>query len=84
MAQLLDGIDKLVRHETCAYSDVHLETIRNDGGTLAWAPPELDVDVVLLAGDIGSHTHGLAWATLSGKQVERRWSKLKERLTGIF
>lgn len=37
------------------YSDLHLELGR-------WAPPELDVDVVILAGDVASHTHGLAWA----------------------
>ena len=38
----------------CAlYSDLHLEI-------KGWVPPLLDVDVVILAGDIGSHTHGLA------------------------
>lgn len=37
------------------YSDLHLEI-------KLWEPPTLDVDVVILAGDIGSHTHGLAWA----------------------
>ncbi|MDE2599067.1 MAG: metallophosphoesterase [Rhodocyclaceae bacterium] len=40
------------------YSDLHREQMRTD----AWEPPQLDVDVVVLAGDIGSHTHGLAWA----------------------
>lgn len=40
------------------YSDLH-----NECG-LPWEPPEsaLEADVVVLAGDIGSHTHGLAWA----------------------
>ncbi|MFZ4538198.1 metallophosphoesterase [Propionivibrio sp.] len=37
------------------YSDLHRESS-------PWEPPELDVDVVILAGDIGSHTRGLAWA----------------------
>lgn len=37
------------------YSDLHL-------GHGLWGPPALDVDVVILAGDIASHTHGLAWA----------------------
>ena len=41
------------------YSDLHLELMR--GGL--WQPPSLDVDAVILAGDIGSHTHGLTWAT---------------------
>ncbi|OIQ97600.1 calcineurin-like phosphoesterase superfamily domain protein [mine drainage metagenome] len=40
------------------YSDLHLELLRDQ----PWQPPRLDVDVVILAGDIGSHTHGLAWA----------------------
>jgi len=37
------------------YSDLHQEI-------KAWEPPALNVDLVILAGDIGSHTHGLAWA----------------------
>lgn len=37
------------------YSDLHLEMGR-------WEPPVLDVDAVILAGDIGSHTRGLDWA----------------------
>jgi len=47
------------------YSDIHLELMR--GRT--WAPPSLDVDVIILAGDIGRHTHGLEWAvsTLSNR-----------------
>lgn len=44
------------------YSDLHLEMILHAKGTLAWEPPVLDVDVVILAGDIGSHTHGIEWA----------------------
>jgi predicted phosphodiesterase len=43
------------------YSDLHLEI-------KAWVPPVLDVDVVILAGDIGSHTHGLIWAAASFQQ----------------
>lgn len=40
------------------YSDLH-----NECG-VPWEPPEsaLQADVVVLAGDIGSHTHGLEWA----------------------
>lgn len=37
------------------YSDLHLEIE-------AWTPPETDVEVVILAGDIHSHTKGLSWA----------------------
>lgn len=40
------------------YSDLHLELMRGK----SWELPQLDVDVVILAGDIGSHTHGLEWA----------------------
>lgn len=41
------------------YSDLHLDLmLRNPPPQL----PSLDVDVVILAGDIGSHTHGLEWA----------------------
>lgn len=36
-------------------SDLHLEF----GG---WDAPVTDADVIVLAGDIGSHTHGLDWA----------------------
>lgn len=38
------------------YSDLHLELG-------SWQPHTLNVDVVILAGDVASHTHGLAWAT---------------------
>lgn len=40
------------------YSDLH-----NECGT-PWEPPESahQTDIVVLAGDIGSHTHGLEWA----------------------
>jgi len=38
------------------YSDLHLEFA-------AWDPPSLDVDLVILAGDISSHSRGLAWAS---------------------
>lgn len=40
------------------YSDLHLECL-----STPWQPPALDADVVVLAGDIASHTHGLQWAT---------------------
>ena len=43
------------------YSDLHLEFA-------PWNPPELEVDVVILAGDIAPHTHGLEWAAKSFKQ----------------
>lgn len=36
-------------------SDLHLEL-------KSWDAPETDADVIVLAGDIGSHTHGLDWA----------------------
>lgn len=39
------------------YSDLHLELMRT-----LWVPPALDVDVVILAGDIASKTYGLGWA----------------------
>lgn len=40
------------------YSDLHLELMRGD----AWMPSPLDVDAVILAGDIGSRTQGVQWA----------------------
>lgn len=43
------------------YSDLHREV-------KAWEPPALDVDVVILAGDIASHTHGLTWAAATFPQ----------------
>lgn len=43
------------------YSDLHLETKE-------WTPPDLDVDMVILAGDIGKHTHGLSWAAATFRQ----------------
>ena len=39
------------------YSDLHLEFLSN-----RWEPPALDVDVVILAGDIDKHAHGIEWA----------------------
>lgn len=44
------------------YSDLHLEIA-------AWQPPPLDVDLVILAGDIGSHTHGIEWAGQAFRQA---------------
>jgi hypothetical protein len=39
------------------YSDLHLEC-RHE----RWRPEPLDVNVVLLAGGISTHTHGMDWA----------------------
>lgn len=50
------------------YSDLHLEMILRLKGTLGWEPPVLDVDVVILAGDIGTHTHGIEWAASAFRQ----------------
>lgn len=47
------------------YSDLHLELM----GGVSWQPPPLDVDVVILAGDIGKHTHGIKWATTAFRQA---------------
>lgn len=44
------------------YSDIHLECG-------PWTPPELDVDVVILAGDIDRHTRGLAWASTAFRRA---------------
>lgn len=44
------------------YSDLHLEMMMHPKGRPTWAPPALAVDVVILAGDIDSHTHGIDWA----------------------
>lgn len=44
------------------YSDLHLEFA-------PWEPPAIEVDVVILAGDIGSHTHGIEWAAKAFPQV---------------
>lgn len=52
------GQDKL---RIALYSDLHLEMILHEKGTLAWEPPVLDVDVVILAGDIGSRAKGIEW-----------------------
>ena len=43
------------------YSDLLLEIS-------PWVPPGLDVDMVILAGDIGSHTRGLSWASTTFEQ----------------
>lgn len=43
------------------YSDLHREV-------RAWEPPALDVDLVILAGDISSHTRGLTWAAATFQQ----------------
>lgn len=47
------------------YSDLHLEFL-NDG---LWVPPTLDVDVVILAGDIVKYTKGIEWATMAFRQA---------------
>lgn len=44
------------------YSDLHLECGQ-------WTPPELDVDVVILAGDIDRRTRGLAWASTAFRRA---------------
>jgi len=41
------------------YSDLHLDPMLRGGPVLL---PPLDVDVVILAGDIARHTYGLEWA----------------------
>ncbi len=46
------------------YSDLHLEHLAEP-----WQPPALDVDVVILAGDIGKHTHGIRWAADAFRQA---------------
>lgn len=47
------------------YSDLHLEYGR-------WEPPAIAdaADVIILAGDIYSHTHGLVWAPKAFPQIE--------------
>ena len=37
------------------YSDLHLEHA-------SWNSPRLDVDTVILVGDISRHSHGIEWA----------------------
>jgi len=39
------------------YSDLHLD-LRSDG----WEPPTLDVDAVILAGDVSNGVNGVCWA----------------------
>lgn len=51
------------------YSDLHLEMVVHRKGALAWEPPVLDVDVVILAGDIGSHAHGIEWAATAFRKL---------------
>ena len=48
------------------YSDLHRECATRE--SQLWEPPTLDVDVVILAGDIGSHTRGLSWASTAFQQ----------------
>ena len=43
------------------YSDLHLALVPHQKDSLLWDPPELDVDVAIFDGDIGSRTHGLEW-----------------------
>ncbi len=42
------------------YSDIHLEFFENEGWPL-WIPPVLDVDLVVLAGDIYLGTRAIDW-----------------------
>lgn len=44
------------------FSDLHLELA-------TWQPPPLDVDLVILAGDIGKHAHGIEWAGQAFRQA---------------
>lgn len=39
------------------YSDLHLECL-----DVSWQPEPMDVEVILLAGDIAKHTYGMEWA----------------------
>lgn len=39
------------------YSDLHLECFE-----ASWQPEPMDVEVILLAGDIAKHTYGMEWA----------------------
>lgn len=48
------------------YSDLHLVFHHEH----IWEPPALDVDVVILAGDIAHHAEGIEWA--SGKFLNKR------------
>ena len=48
------------------YSDLHRECATRE--SQLWEPPTLDVDVVVLAGDIGSQTRGLLWASAAFQQ----------------
>lgn len=47
------------------YSDLHLEFLRGE----AWTPPVLDVDIVILAGDIAQHAKGIEWAATAFRQA---------------
>lgn len=51
------------------YSDLHLEMITHLRGTLAWEPPPLVVDAVILAGDIWARTRGMEWAIRAFPEV---------------
>lgn len=50
------------------YSDLHLEMVLRPKGKPAWEPPALDVDVVILAGDIDTDTRGIEWAASAFRQ----------------
>lgn len=50
------------------YSDLHLEMILRPKGSMPWRPPHLDVDVVVLAGDIACGTYGVRWAAEAFRQ----------------
>lgn len=51
------------------YSDLHREIFSED-----LVLPPLDVDLVILAGDVDSHTHGLTWAA----QELRAWPSVPD------
>jgi predicted phosphohydrolase len=46
-----------MKTQLALYSDLHLD-LRSDG----WEPPTLDVDVVILAGDVSNGVNGVLWA----------------------
>lgn len=47
------------------FSDLHLELLDGE----SWQPPQLDVDVVILAGDVGRQTNGMEWAANAFRQA---------------
>ena len=50
------------------YSDLHLEMHLQPKSAMPWRPSELDIDVVVFAGDIAGGTDGLRWAAEAFRQ----------------